>query len=109
MKKDIISISDSAIEQLKTIYETQNNRILKIAVDGKGCSGYSYDMEFVDNESDGDEIIERDGIRVAVDKTAVLYLIGTTLDYKSSLMEQGFKFLNPNAISMCGCGKSFAV
>ena len=80
---------------------------LRIGVRGGGCSGLSY---FLDPETDskpGDKIIDAHGVRIFVDPKSLLYLQGSTLDYKTGLMESGFKFENPNAGKGCGCGESF--
>jgi iron-sulfur cluster assembly protein len=74
-----------------------------------GCSGLSYDLDFVDNESEGDQAFEAKGVTILAEKKSLLYLIGTTLEYQGGLNGKGFQFNNPNASRTCGCGESFTV
>ena len=80
---------------------------LRIGVRGGGCSGLSYFLDPETESKSGDRIIESFGVRVFIDPKSLLYLQGSTLDYKTGLMESGFKFENPNASKGCGCGESF--
>lgn len=82
---------------------------LRVRVMGGGCSGLMYKMEIADGAQDGDEVFERDGFRVYIDKKSLFFLNGSELDYNDGLTGAGFKFHNPNAKSSCGCGESFAV
>jgi iron-sulfur cluster assembly protein len=82
---------------------------LRVRVAGGGCSGLMYKMEIVDGAQDGDEIFERDGFRVFIDKKSLFFLNGSELDYNDGLTGAGFKFKNPNAKGSCGCGESFSV
>ena len=82
---------------------------LRVGVKAGGCSGYSYQLEFVDQRRDDDRVIERDGVRLLVDPKSEVFLAGTELDYSSGLNGKGFTFNNPNASGTCGCGESFSV
>ncbi len=82
---------------------------LRVGVRGGGCSGLSYMLEFEREARKGDQVIEVDGLRVFLDIKSQLFLAGTTLDYTVSLMDRGFKFVNPNAKRSCSCGESFSV
>ena len=82
---------------------------LRLGVRGGGCSGLNYVMRFEPKEKTGDKVFVQDGARVFVDFKSLLYLRGMTLDWKSSLMQEGFTFENPNAKSTCSCGVSFTV
>jgi len=82
---------------------------LRVGVRGGGCSGLSYMLEFENESRKGDQVIEVDGLKVFLDIKSQLFLAGTTLDYTVSLMDTGFKFLNPNAKRSCSCGESFSV
>lgn len=85
-------------------------QFVRLAVLGGGCSGFSYKFDFDDSFDPAEDIIvERDGARLVVDKTSLELLQGSEVDYSESLMEAGFKVKNPNAVSSCGCGSSFAV
>jgi iron-sulfur cluster assembly protein len=81
---------------------------LRMQVVGGGCSGFQYNLDFGESKS-GDKVFEHHGLKVYVDPRSTLYLAGSVLDYKDSLMESGFKITNPNARSECGCGESFSV
>ena len=86
--------------------ETYN---LRVSVEGGGCSGLSYKMDYGNQSREGDETFEDKGIKILVDKKSMLYLLGTTLDFSDGLNGKGFIFKNPNASRTCGCGESFAV
>lgn len=82
--------------------------LLRVAVVGGGCSGFSYQLDFSETPNESDRVFEYDGVRVAVDETSAQHLAGTQIDYVSSLTGGGFKFLNPKATHTCGCGSSFS-
>jgi iron-sulfur cluster assembly protein len=84
--------------------------MIRLGVKGGGCSGFSYVIEFEDAAPrDRDRVFEREGVKFVVDKKSLLYLAGTVLDWEKTLMNQGFKFRNPQEKSSCGCGHSFQV
>ena len=106
-----ISLTDSAIKELKNIRERDNipaDHVLRVGAKGGGCSGLSYVLDF-DEKKEFDDIFEIDGIVVAVDKRHALYVSGMVVDYKHGLNDRGFIFENPNAKESCGCGTSFSV
>jgi iron-sulfur cluster assembly protein len=82
---------------------------LRLGVRGGGCSGVSYAIEFSDKVRDRDNVFDFDGLRVIVDPKSLVYLRGAVLDYEVTLMQHGFKFVNPNEKSSCGCGESFSI
>lgn len=82
---------------------------LKLAISTSGCSGYMYDLEFIDNIADELEVFESRGVKIAVDKLTLPLVDGTELDYRRDGLNEGFAFDNPNAKNMCGCGESFQV
>lgn len=82
---------------------------LRLGVRGGGCSGVSYAIEFSDKIRDRDNVYDFDGLRVIVDPKSLVYLRGAVLDYEVKLMQHGFKFINPNEKSGCGCGESFSI
>jgi iron-sulfur cluster assembly protein len=109
----MLTITENAV---KAIVETMakektkpEDSYLRIGVRGGGCSGLQYDLTFVAEKSEGDAVVEKDGVRVLIDVKSQLYLAGTTLDFTSGLNGKGFVFVNPNATGTCGCGESFAV
>ncbi len=86
-----------------------DSHVLRVSVVGGGCSGFSYQLDFDEGLQEGDQVLEYDGLRVAVDPTSAQHLAGTEIDYVSSLSGGGFKFANPKAAQTCGCGSSFSV
>ena len=82
---------------------------IRVGVDGGGCSGLSYKLEFDNQLKEGDQMFEDKGIKIVVDRKSFLYLIGTELEYTGGLNGKGFIFNNPNANRTCGCGESFSV
>ncbi len=82
---------------------------LRVGVKGGGCSGFSYILDLTETQKDSDELFEQHGIRIIVDPKSLLYLGGTTVDFKDEIMGRGFVFNNPNANTSCGCGSSFSV
>lgn len=83
--------------------------MLRLGVKGGGCSGFSYVIEFADEARAKDLVFEFEGLRVVVDPKSLVFLNGCVLDYEVKLMQHGFKFVNPNEKSGCGCGESFTV
>ncbi|MBI5838017.1 MAG: iron-sulfur cluster assembly accessory protein [Candidatus Eisenbacteria bacterium] len=106
----MITLTPAAVVRLKEVMAREKREAvgLRIAVQGGGCSGMSYVMEF-GAEKPGDETFEFGGVRVHVDLKSYLYLNGTELDYVEGLMGAGFKFNNPNVKRSCSCGESFTV
>jgi iron-sulfur cluster assembly accessory protein len=107
---EIVEITDSALSQFKQILSKDPQMIgIRLGVVGGGCAGLSYHLAPCDAELDGDLIQEQEGVRFYVHPMAAAYLKGTKLDYSDSMMDGGFKFINPNASSTCGCGSSFGI
>lgn len=105
-----ISISPSAMEQLKKIKEQEKlgpEHGLRVGVKGGGCSGFSYLLGF-DLPSERDSVYEIDGLKIFMEKSHALYLVGMEIDWVDGLANRGFIFNNPNATSTCGCGSSFS-
>lgn len=107
-----IYVSDVAAEQinLKLIKRGTPNAYVRLGVKGSGCSGYTYVIIFEDESPrPKDLLFEINGVRIIVDIKSILYLNGCTLDWEQALMNNGFKFVNPQEKSKCGCGSSFTV
>ena len=104
----MIHVTDPAFRQLKTIVDDQEDRTkgLRIYVENGGCAGLQYGMG-LDHAKEGDEIVERDGVKVIVAGDSVQFLNGSTIDYSDDLAGAGFRINNPNAVRSCGCGTSF--
>ncbi len=105
-----VSITDRAANKIKRVVAAENrdDQGLRVKVVGGGCSGLQYKLDF-DNPRPGDRIFDKDGAKVIVDMKSLLYVNGTELDHKESLMESGFILQNPNVKRTCGCGASFTV
>lgn len=105
----MITITDQAAAKLKELISTQEqpDLYLRLYIQPGGCEGFSYGMAFDTEQQQGDEVIERGGVRVLVDAVSGPYLRGAQIDYTRSMMGEGFTVRNPNAISTCGCGHSF--
>ncbi len=104
----LLSLTPSAVEHLKSILKDspEANNIIKLGVKNSGCAGMSYTMDYIDEVNDNDECIEIEGIRLVIDPKAILFLIGTEMDYEQSALNSGFVFNNPNQTDACGCGES---
>ena len=89
--------------------EGDQNLMLRVFVSGGGCSGFQYGFTFDQNETDGDTIVENQGVKLLVDPMSVQYLMGAQIDYTEGLEGSQFVIRNPNATTTCGCGSSFAV
>jgi len=105
----IISMSEVATQQLRTLLEQQGNPDLglRVFVYPGGCSGMSYGMAFEDEINEEDMILDNAGLKLIVDENSAYYLSGAQIDYEDSLMGGGFRIFNPNAVRSCGCGHSF--
>ena len=108
---NIINISNSASERIREIIAKGNENAigLRIAVKSGGCAGYSYDMDYVSEINPTDELVEHEGVKVFVDQAAIMFLLGSTMDFKKDKFKSGFTFINPNETERCGCGESFSV
>jgi len=107
----IIKLSDNAANRIKEIIsDTESQTIgVRVAVKSGGCAGMSYVMEYAKKINPSDEVIEDKGVKVFVDAAAVMYLLGTEMDYKKEEFSSSFVFNNPNESERCGCGESFKV
>ena len=107
----IIKLSDNAANRIKEIMSGKESKTIgvRVAVKSGGCAGMSYVMEYAKEINPNDEIIEDKGVKVFVDAAAVMYLLGTEMDYKKEEFSSSFVFNNPNESERCGCGESFKV
>ena len=111
MTKQIITLSDKAAQRIKEIMaNTKEPSIgVRIGVKSGGCAGMSYVMEYAKSSNSNDEVIEDKGVKVLIDPSAVMYLLGTEMDYKKEELSSTFVFKNPNETERCGCGESFKI
>jgi iron-sulfur cluster assembly protein len=106
----LMRLSDAAAERLSALYaKGRAGMLLRISVNTKGCSGLSYQMDWIDAPGPGDETVSDKGLTVVVDRKASLFLIGTEMDYEEKALTSGFTFHNPNEKGRCGCGESFHI
>lgn len=107
----MITLTERAVAKTKEIMARQNPvpTALRVGVRGGGCSGFSYHMQFENDQKESDNVYEFEGLRVLVDQMSEMYLDGVTVDYQETLEGAGFKFNNPNVKQQCGCGGSFSV
>ena len=109
--KQIITLSDKAAERIKQIMSAAKDGSIgvRVGVKSGGCAGMSYIMEYINKPNPNDEIIEEKGVKVFIDSAAVMYLLGTEMDYKKEDFSSNFVFKNPNETERCGCGESFKI
>jgi len=107
----MITVTSNAVNHIKKLLSSRDVKPLgiKLGIETKGCSGLSYNMEFVDSPDEKDEVLNIENIKIYIDPKATLFLLGTTMDYEEGVLESGFKFINPNEKGRCGCGESFHV
>ena len=105
----MFSVTTKAVDEIKKLLAEENipGAVLRVRVVPGGCSGFSYEMGFDDEIDKSDEIIEEQGVRVAIDELSYPYIEGGVLDYNDGLNGTGFSISNPNATGSCGCGSSF--
>jgi iron-sulfur cluster assembly protein len=102
-------LAAAKVKELMAEEPDADSLVLRVAIQGGGCSGFQYGLGFDNGPADGDQELEFEGVRVVVDAYSAPYLKGATVDFLTGLAESGFKIENPNAVSSCGCGHSFQV
>jgi iron-sulfur cluster assembly protein len=108
----MITVTENAKNHALDLIKAENRPLdtfIRVGVEGGGCSGLSYKLEFDNQMKEGDQQFEDKGIKIVVDRKSFLYLVGTELEYSGGLNGKGFVFINPNANRTCGCGESFSV
>ena len=111
MTKQIIKLSENAANRIKEIMLSAEKKSIgvRVGVKSGGCAGMSYVMEYAKEINPNDELIEDKGVKVFIDSSAIMYLLGTEMDYKKEKFSSSFVFNNPNETERCGCGESFKV
>lgn len=105
-----IEVSASAAKKIAALVAAEPDKIgLRVAVEGGGCSGFSYLIDLTDTRNDDDLVIERDGACVLIDELSLVYMGNSVVDFIDDLMGQSFQIKNPNAVASCGCGTSFSI
>ena len=109
--KQAITLSNSAATRIKEIMskDEKNSLGVRVGVKSGGCAGMSYIMKYTKEINPNDEVIEDKGVKVFIDAGAIMYLLGTEMDYKKEEFSSNFIFKNPNETERCGCGESFKI
>jgi|TARA_B110000014_G_C19982249_1_gene508621 iron-sulfur cluster assembly protein len=109
MSQQVIKLSDNAASRIKEIMSNADNSAIgvRVGVKSGGCAGMSYVMEYAKEVKKNEEVIEDKGVKVFIDPNAIMYLLGTEMDYKKEEFSSQFVFKNPNETERCGCGESF--
>ena len=108
-KNPIVNITKNAVSRAKCLLENDSKFIgLRISVSQGGCSGMTYNVELSEKIREEDEVIKKEGINFIIDPGAIMFLLGSTIDWKEEKFKQGFTFENPNETARCGCGESFS-
>jgi|TARA_B110001452_G_C14903703_1_gene315877 iron-sulfur cluster assembly protein len=111
MNEQIIKLSENAAVRIKEIMSSADSNAIAVRVGVKsgGCAGLSYVMEYAEDIKPNEEIIDQKGVKVLIDPKAIMYLLGTEMDYKKEKFSSQFIFKNPNETERCGCGESFKI
>ena len=107
----VLTLSDAAARRVQEIIDKADRPIagVRVGVKNGGCAGMSYTMEYAEAQKPGEDVVEDKGVKVFVDPKAVLFLLGTEMDYQTTKLSSQFVFKNPNQTSACGCGESVAI
>jgi iron-sulfur cluster assembly protein len=107
----VMSLTDAAADRVKAIMAKAERPIagVRVGVKNGGCAGMSYTMDYADQVAPTDEVVEDKGIKILIDPKAVLFLLGTEMDFQTTKLSSQFVFKNPNQTSACGCGESVAI
>ena len=110
-RPQVMRLSDGAAARIKELMAKADRPIagVRVGVKNGGCAGMEYTMEYVESIGPTDEVVEDKGVKILVDPKAVLFLLGTEMDYRSDRMSSGFVFNNPNQTGSCGCGESVSL
>ncbi|MEP4032283.1 Fe-S cluster assembly scaffold SufA [Roseibium polysiphoniae] len=110
-KFQVMSLTDAAADRVRELVENADRDVLGLRVGIKtgGCAGMEYTMDLVEEAKPGDDVIDEKGVKLYVDPSAVLFLLGTEMDFEVTKFRSGFIFKNPNEVSACGCGESVSL
>jgi iron-sulfur cluster assembly accessory protein len=105
-----VEVTEAAAKRIAAILDKEPGKIaLRVAVEGGGCSGFSYRFDLADSRNEDDVAFEKDGATVLIDDLSLVYMGGSVIDFVDDLIGQSFQVRNPNAVASCGCGTSFSV
>lgn len=107
-KPQVMTLTDAAAARVREILAKSDKPVvgLRIGVKNGGCAGMEYTMEWAESQQPFDEVVEDKGVKVLIDAKAMMFLLGTEMDFQTSTLKSGFVFNNPNQVSACGCGES---
>lgn len=105
----LVTLTDAAAARVKGLLEEREKGFLRVGVKNGGCAGMEYEMDYVAEKAPLDELIEDKDVQIVVDAKAVLFILGSVIDYEETILESGFKFNNPNQTDACGCGISVTI
>jgi iron-sulfur cluster assembly protein len=111
MMKAPITLTDAAAQRVKRLMDNADKPVLglRVGVKTRGCSGLSYFVEYAEEQKKFEDVVEDKGVKIFIDPTAVMFLLGTEMDYVEDKIQSGFVFNNPNEAGRCGCGESFTI
>jgi len=111
MAAPIISLTDAAAARVKELMARSDSPVqgLRVGINTRGCSGLSYVVEYAHEQKKFEDVVEDKGVRIFIDPTAVMFLLGSEMDYVEDKFQSGFVFYNPNEKGRCGCGESFHI
>ena len=110
-RPQVMKLTEAAAERIAELTRRADSEIvgLRVGIKNGGCAGMSYTMDWTDSVDPRDELVEDKGVRIVIDPKAVLFLLGTEMDFETTKLSSGFVFRNPNQTSACGCGESVAI
>jgi iron-sulfur cluster assembly protein len=110
-RPQVMRLTEAAAERLRALQASAGKETagVRIGVKNGGCAGMEYTMTYAEERGPHDEVVEEKGVKLLIDPTAVMFLLGTEMDYRTDRMRSGFVFNNPNQTSACGCGESVAL
>ena len=108
-RPQVMRLTDAAAARIREIMADRPAGAVRVGVKNGGCAGMSYTMEMVDGVGPLDEVVEDKGVRILIDPKAMMFVLGTTMDWAEDKLKKGFVFTNPNEKGRCGCGESFHV
>ena len=110
-KPQVVRLTDAAAERIKAVMAKADRPIaaVRVGVKNGGCAGMSYTMEYAESAAPHDEVVEDKGVKLLIDPKAVMFLLGTEMDFRVDKLSAGFVFNNPNQTSACGCGESVSL
>jgi iron-sulfur cluster assembly protein len=104
--RQIMTLTEPAVTRVRELMAKGEGVGLRVGVKNGGCAGMEYTMEWAKEQKPFDEVVEQDGAKVLIDAKALMFLLGTQMDYQTTVLKSGFVFNNPNQTSACGCGES---